>query len=75
MALTVTFWILAIVIVLSALGVILQKNVFRAALALIVSLVAVAGIFIILSLQQISSSRLSNCGRLFRAGDLFSIKN
>src|SRR5512138_227707 len=49
MGLTIAFWILAVVTIAAALGVLMQNNVFRAALALIVSLVAVAGIFIILS--------------------------
>jgi NADH-quinone oxidoreductase subunit J len=58
MALTVTFWILAVIIVIAALGVILQKNVFRAALALIVSLVAVAGIFVILSADFLAGAQI-----------------
>ena len=49
MGVTVTFWILAAVIIAAALGVIVIKNVFRAALALIVCLTAVAGIFVLLS--------------------------
>jgi NADH:ubiquinone oxidoreductase subunit 6 (subunit J) len=49
MGLAIAFWILAIVAIVAALGVIVQKNVFRAALSLIVCLVAVAGIFITLS--------------------------
>ena len=49
MGLAITFWILAILAVAAALGVIMQRNVFRAALSLIVCLVSVAGIFVILS--------------------------
>ncbi len=58
MALTVAFWILAVIIILAALGVILQKNVFRAALALIVSLSAVAGIFITLSADFLAAAQI-----------------
>lgn len=43
------FWILAIVGVAAALTVILLRNVFRAALALILCLLTVAGIYITLS--------------------------
>jgi NADH:ubiquinone oxidoreductase subunit 6 (subunit J) len=42
------FWILAVVIVLAALAVILLRDVFRAALVLILMFVAVAGIYILL---------------------------
>ena len=49
MGLVVAFWILAIVGILAALGVILLRNVFRAALSLVLCFVAVAGIYITLS--------------------------
>jgi len=49
MGLAVAFWILAAIIVAAALGVIFLKNVFRAALSLVVCLVAIAGIFVTLS--------------------------
>ena len=58
MALTVAFYILAVVIVVAAIGVITQKNVFRAALALIVSLVGVAGIFITLSADFLAAAQI-----------------
>lgn len=45
----IAFWALAALIVLAALAVITLKNVFRAALALIVCFVAVAGIYVTLS--------------------------
>jgi NADH-quinone oxidoreductase subunit J len=45
----IAFWALAAVIVLAALAVVVLKNVFRAALALIVCFVAVAGIYVTLS--------------------------
>ena len=49
MGLVIAFWILAVVTVLGALGVIIQKNVFRAALSLVLCLAAVAGLFVTLS--------------------------
>jgi NADH-quinone oxidoreductase subunit J len=58
MGLTVAFYILAVVIVVAAIGVITQKNVFRAALALIVSLVGVAGIFITLSADFLAAAQI-----------------
>jgi NADH-quinone oxidoreductase subunit J len=45
----IAFWALAAVIVLAGLAVVMLKNVFRAALALIVCFVGVAGIYITLS--------------------------
>ncbi len=45
----IAFWALAAVIVLAALAVVTLKNVFRAALALIVCFVGVAGIYVTLS--------------------------
>jgi len=45
----IAFWALAALIVLAALAVITLKNVFRAALALIVCFVGVAGIYVTLS--------------------------
>ena len=49
MGLEAAFWILAVVMVVSALGVVLIRNIFRAALTLILCFIAVAGIYITLS--------------------------
>ena len=49
MGLTIAFWILAVIAVLSAVMVVSLKNVFRAALALILCFLAVGGIYITLS--------------------------
>jgi NADH-quinone oxidoreductase subunit J len=49
MGLTIAFWALAVVAVLAALGVVLLRNVFRAALSLILCFIMVAGIYITLS--------------------------
>jgi NADH-quinone oxidoreductase subunit J len=58
MGLTIAFWILAVVTVMGSLGVIVQKNVFRAALSLIVCLVAIAGIFITLSADFLAAAQI-----------------
>lgn len=49
MALQIAFWIIAIVGVASALSVVILKDVFRAALALIMCFLSVAGIYVTLS--------------------------
>ncbi len=49
MGLVIAFWILAVVAVLAALGVVLLRNVFRAALSLVLCFLAVAGIYVTLS--------------------------
>ena len=49
MGLEIAFWILAVVGVVAALGVVLLRNVFRAALLLIVCFLATAGIYVTLS--------------------------
>ena len=47
----VVFWILTVMAIVGALGVVLLPNLFRAALLLIVVFVAVAGMFILLSAE------------------------
>jgi NADH:ubiquinone oxidoreductase subunit 6 (subunit J) len=49
MGLAVTFWIMAVVGVVAALGVVFIRNVFRAALVLILCFIAVAGVYVTLS--------------------------
>jgi len=49
MGLVIAFWILAVVAISAALSVVLLRNVFRAALSLILCFLAVAGIFVTLS--------------------------
>ena len=49
MGLEIAFWILAVVSVVAALAVVLLRNIFRAALALVLCLLAVAGIYVTLS--------------------------
>jgi len=49
MGLEIAFWILAVVGILAALGVVLLRNVFRAALSLVLCFLVVAGIYVTLS--------------------------
>jgi NADH-quinone oxidoreductase subunit J len=49
MGVDIAFWILAVVGVIAAITVVMLRNVFRAALALILGLITVAGIYITLS--------------------------
>ncbi len=58
MGLIVAFWILAAIVVLAAIGVIMQKNVFRAALSLVLCLAAVAGIFVTLSADFLAAAQV-----------------
>jgi len=49
MGLEIAFWLLAVVGILAALGVVLLRNVFRAALSLVLCFLVVAGIYVTLS--------------------------
>lgn len=49
MALTISFWIMAVIVVGAALAVVFIRNVFRSALMLILCFLAVAGLYITLS--------------------------
>ncbi len=49
MGIQIAFWVLAVVIVAAALAVVAVRNVFRAALALILCFLGVAGIYVTLS--------------------------
>ena len=58
MGLDISFWILAIVVRIGALAVVSVKNVFHAALALILTFVAVAGIYITLSADFLAAVQI-----------------
>jgi NADH-quinone oxidoreductase subunit J len=49
MGLAAAFWVMAVFIVVAALAVVFLRNIFRAALSLIVCFIAVAGIYLTLS--------------------------
>ena len=54
----ISFWIFAIAIIGAALGVVLLKNVFRAAILLITCFLSVAGIFILLSADFLAAMQI-----------------
>lgn len=56
--LTVTFWIMAIVGIIAALGVVFIRNVFRAALALILCFITVAGLYVTLSADFLAAVQI-----------------
>lgn len=58
MGLTIAFWIMAVVIIAAALAVVFQRNVFRAALMLILCFIAVAGIYITLSADFLAAVQI-----------------
>ena len=58
MGLAVSFWIMAVVMVGSALAVLFLRNVFRAALMLILCFIAVAGIYITLSADFLAAVQI-----------------
>ena len=58
MGLAAAFWIMAVVMVASALAVLFLRNVFRAALALILCFIAVAGIYITLSADFLAAVQI-----------------
>ena len=47
----VVFWILAVAVIVPALGVVLVKDLFRAVLLLVVVFIAVAGVFVMMSAE------------------------
>jgi NADH-quinone oxidoreductase subunit J len=58
MGLDAAFWIMAVVVIAAALGVVFLRNVFRAALALILCFIAVAGIYITLSADFLAAVQI-----------------
>ncbi|MFC2065756.1 NADH-quinone oxidoreductase subunit J [Chloroflexota bacterium] len=58
MGLVIAFWILAIVGIMAALGVVLIKNVFRSALSLVLCFIAVAGIYVTLSADFLAAVQI-----------------
>ena len=58
MGLVISFWILAVVGILAALGVVFLHNVFRAALSLILCFLMVAGLYITLSADFLAAVQI-----------------
>jgi NADH-quinone oxidoreductase subunit J len=58
MVLSIGFWILAMVTVVAALAVVALKDVFRAALSLVMCLAAIAGLYITLSADFLAGAQV-----------------
>jgi NADH-quinone oxidoreductase subunit J len=58
MGIDIAFWTLAVVVVGAALTVVIVKNVFRAALALILCFTAVAGLYVTLSADFLAAVQI-----------------
>ena len=58
MALEIAFWVLAAIITAAALAVVLLPNIFRSALALVLCFLAVAGIFVTLSVDFLAAAQV-----------------
>ena len=58
MALSVAFWIMAVVVVVAALGVVFLRNVFRAALSLVLCFITVAGLYLTLSADFLAAVQI-----------------
>lgn len=58
MGLAISFWMLAAVAIIAALGVVLLRNVFRAALSLILCFLTVAGVYITLSADFLAAVQI-----------------
>lgn len=58
MGLAAAFWIMAVVAVVAALGVVFIRNVFRAALALVLCFLTVAGLYITLSADFLAAVQI-----------------
>jgi len=58
MGLAAAFWIMAVVVVVAALGVVFLRNVFRAALSLILCFITVAGLYITLSADFLAAVQI-----------------
>jgi NADH-quinone oxidoreductase subunit J len=58
MGLTAAFWIMAVIAVIAALGVVLIRNVFRAALSLVLCFITVAGLYLTLSADFLAAVQI-----------------
>jgi NADH-quinone oxidoreductase subunit J len=58
MGLTIAFWVIAVIAVAAALGVVFLRNIFRAALALVLCFLMVAGLYITLSADFLAAVQI-----------------
>ena len=52
------FWIMAVIVVVAALGVVFLRNIFRAALALVLCFITVAGLYLTLSADFLAAIQI-----------------
>jgi NADH:ubiquinone oxidoreductase subunit 6 (subunit J) len=58
MGLDIAFWIMAIIVVVAALAVVFLRNVFRAALSLVLCFITVAGLYVTLSADFLAAIQI-----------------
>jgi len=58
MGTAIAFWIMALIAVIAALGVVTLKNVFRAALSLVLCFLMVAGLYVTLSADFLAAAQI-----------------
>lgn len=58
MGLDIAFWIMAIIVIVAALAVVFLRNVFRAALALVLCFITVAGLYVTLSADFLAAIQI-----------------
>jgi len=58
MGLAAAFWIMAVIVVIAALGVVYLRNIFRAALSLVLCFVTVAGLYLTLSADFLAAVQI-----------------
>ncbi|MFC2060813.1 NADH-quinone oxidoreductase subunit J [Chloroflexota bacterium] len=58
MGIDIAFWILAVICIVAALAVVLNRNIFRAALSLILCFLTVAGLYITLSADFLAAVQI-----------------
>ena len=58
MGLAAAFWIMAVIVIAGALGVVFLRNIFRAALSLILCFITVAGLYLTLSADFLAAVQI-----------------
>ena len=58
MVLEIVFWAISVISIISALGVVLLKSVFRAALSLIICFITIAAFFILLNAEFLAAVQI-----------------
>ena len=58
MVLEIVFWAISVISIISALGVVLLKSVFRASLSLIICFITIAAFFILLNAEFLAAVQI-----------------